>query len=420
MTVWFVPLRSTKGRRRYRVNLDVHPCPTILAQGIGCNPHSRSVFLHQYTLDDDGRPRMTRSTGKPPYRVPAMAEVSAVPSCGRTIVSLFSGCGGSCLRFRMAGFRVAYASEFVEAARAVYEANSPGTFVDPRDVRLVTPEEILERIGMAAGELDVLEGSPPCAAFSTAGKRQDTWGKTRKYSDVEQRSDDLFFEYARILRGLQPKAFVAENVSGLVKGAALGYFKQILAELQSCGYAVEARLLDAQWLGVPQMRQRIIFVGVRSDLGRAPAHPEPLPYRYSVRDALPDLDLEYERHGPNSFQVPADANSIPALTIATQPNGSSWYRHKAHVRGRAAAKDEPIGTILASNGGFSDVSIDGTQRRKLTIPEVKALCSFPADFDLTPAGTYNKQWERLGRAVPPLMMRAVAEVLRDVVLAGVP
>src|SRR5262249_35052188 len=136
-------------------------------------------------------------------------------------------------------------------------------------------------------ELDLLDGSPPCASFSTAGKREKGWGQVKPYSDTRQRTDDLFFEYARLLRGLRPRVFVAENVSGLVRGTAKGYFLQILRELKACGSGVQARLLDAQWLGVPQVRRRVIFQGAREDLGREPAFPKPLPYRYAVADALP-------------------------------------------------------------------------------------------------------------------------------------
>jgi DNA (cytosine-5)-methyltransferase 1 len=80
---------------------------------------------------------------------------------------------------------------------------------------------------------------------------------------------------------------VAENVSGLVKGVAKGYFLEILAKLKACGYRVGCKVLDAQWLGVPQARQRTIFVGVREDLGKEPVFPKPLAYRYSLREALP-------------------------------------------------------------------------------------------------------------------------------------
>ncbi|MCZ7641411.1 MAG: DNA cytosine methyltransferase [Verrucomicrobia bacterium] len=79
------------------------------------------------------------------------------------------------------------------------------------------------------------KGSPPCASFSTAGKREKHWGKAKPYSDTVQRTDDLFFEYIRLIEGLKPRVFVAENVSGLVKGVAKGYFLEILARLKACG-----------------------------------------------------------------------------------------------------------------------------------------------------------------------------------------
>lgn len=194
-----------------------------------------------------------------------MQEIAALPWNGFNAVSTFSGCGGSSLGYKMAGFKVLWANEFIPAAQEVYRLNHPSTILDTRDIRQVQPQDILDAIGMKPGELDLFDGSPPCASFSTAGKREAGWGKVKAYSDTKQRTDDLFFEYARLLRGIQPKVFVAENVSGLVKGTAKGYFKLILEELKGCGYNVKAKVLDAQWLGVPQMRQRLIFV----EIGRA-------------------------------------------------------------------------------------------------------------------------------------------------------
>lgn len=218
-----------------------------------------------------------------------MVEINKIKPNGLTVVSTFSGCGGSCLGFRMAGYTVLWANEFIEAARETYAANH-SAMMDPRDIREITPESILKAIGKKAGEVDVLEGSPPCSSFSTAGRREKGWGKVKSYSDTAQRSDDLFFEYVRILRGIKPKVFVAENVSGLVKGTAKGYFLEILAAMKESGYRVACRVVDAQWLGVPQQRQRTIFIGVRDDLNIDPVHPTPLPYRYSVRDALPWIE----------------------------------------------------------------------------------------------------------------------------------
>lgn len=326
------------------------------------------------------------SQDKPPYRVPSMDEIRALPWNGFNAISTFSGTGGSSLGYRMAGFRVIWASEFIDAARDSYNANkAPYTIVDGRDIRNVTAEDILTAIKMQPGELDLFDGSPPCASFSTAGKRAKGWGKVKQYSDKAQRTDDLFFEYTRLLRGLQPKTFVAENVSGLVKGAAKGYFIEIMRELKACGYLVACRVLDAQWLGVPQARQRTIFVGVREDLGLDPVHPKPLPYRYSVREALPWIEKS-TRDDRGTFGKGKEITDKPAPTVLADSVGTHWVEAE-------------------------------TEKRKFSIAELKRICAFPDDFILT--GTYAQQWERMGRAVPPVMMYHIAATVRDQILAKI-
>lgn len=376
---------------------------------------------------------------KPPYRVPSMAEIAAIKPNGFKVISTFAGAGGSSLGYRMAGFRILLASEFVPAAREVYAANAAdGTALDGRDIRDVDPLEVLNRLNLSPGELDVLDGSPPCASFSTAGKRAEHWGATKKYSDREQRTDDLFFEFIRFVRAMQPKVFVAENVSGLVKGVAKGYFLNILDKMKACGYRVEARLLDAQWLGVPQARQRIIFIGVRNDLEIAPAYPSPLPYRYSVRDALPWI-LRQGDNGGFGKGVMRDAG-LPSPTIGAGPSSGNGRASPARVESiegyaiageaaklapgetsdryfqlKRAHTEHPSQTVTADGGDVTKASVmHPTEMRKFTIEELKRICAFPDDFVLT--GTYAQQWERLGRAVPPVMMRAIAETVRDRIL----
>jgi len=228
------------------------------------------------------------------YSVPSMSEITKVKGTnGFKVVSTFSGCGGVCLGLEMAGYEVLWANEFIEAARDTYKENHPGVILTGEDIRTIKGKDILEAIGLERGELDLLEGSPPCASFSTAGSLDKGWGRVKTYSDSAQRSDDLFFEYSRIIEELYPKVFIAENVSGLVKGKAIGYFKEILRDLKSKGYTVEARLLDASYLGVPQARQRLIFVGVRNDLvekfGVKPVFPKPVNARYVLRDVTGDV-----------------------------------------------------------------------------------------------------------------------------------
>jgi len=344
-----------------------------------------------------------------------MDEIRALPWNGFTAASTFSGCGGSSLGYRMAGFRVAWASEFIPAAADAYRANaSPSTVLDARDIREVAPADVLSALGMKAGELDLLDGSPPCASFSTAGKREAGWGKVKAYSGTKQRTDDLFFEFARLLGGIRPRAFVAENVSGLVKGTAKGYFKLVLSALRECGYRVEARVLDASWLGVPQARQRLIFAGVRDDLDAAPAFPSPMPYRYSIEDAL----------GPPSAPTMLDPETGEDISMTRFAIGREWERLKPGCKSGKYLSlvrpdpRAPFPTVTQRGGDRTAASAaHWSECRKLTLGELRRLSGFPDDFALT--GTYEQRWERIGRAVPPVMMAAVAAVVRDRVLVPI-
>jgi DNA (cytosine-5)-methyltransferase 1 len=347
---------------------------------------------------------------KPAYRVPTMREIEALPWNGYRVASTFSGCGGSCLGYRMAGYRVVYANEFIEEAQRTYKANHPKSFLDTRDIRQVKPEDVLEKAGVDRGELDLFDGSPPCSAFSTAGKREAGWGKVKAYSDKAQRVDDLFFEYVRLIDGIRPKVFVAENVSGLVKGTAKGYFKRILAALREPGYRVSCRVLDGQWLGVPQMRQRTIFVGVREDLGQEPTHPAPLPYRYTVGDAVEGLpaggDAKWLRPGTDTHRYwlatkPGDDLSIACQQLTGKDSFRTHYKQSPHRQANTITQ--------------------GTQQlyhwaepRTLTLQELRRIGGFPDDFDLT--GDFTQRWERIGRAVPPLMMSRIAGTIATEIL----
>lgn len=512
MTLWLV--RSGTGHMAQgRINADMHPCPTIMAEGLGggnCSqywleedddkamilgvgsntsykPYWRSAdvpspIIATHPDPDEGgagwmmtdkRPESMQTTPKPPYRVPSMADIAAIPWNGCNVASVFSGCGGSALGYRMAGYRVLWANEFVPAAQATYRLNHPETFLDTRDIRQVQVQDILAQLDMASGELDLFDGSPPCQAFSTAGKREKGWGKDKTYEHgAKQKNETLFTEYIRLLRGLMPRVFVAENVSGLVKGVAKGYFKEILAALKACGYRVEARLLDAQWLGVPQMRSRIIFVGVRSDLDMKPVFPQPLPYRYSVREALPTVQCIYgtgHGFGANGFHVDkpsptvsasmqspwnayaiqgqksfrayrdtrgafghdGDCTDMPAPAVLAGSVGTHWITRESviHDTGNFAScipiTETPCPAItigvkgsnathyLVAGQGQGDTVTsrqpDGIVRRKFTIAELKRICAFPDDFQLT--GSYAQQWERLGNAVPPIMMQHIAQAI---------
>ena len=366
---------------------------------------------------------------KPPYRVPLMSEIERIFWNGYYVVSTFSGCGGSSLGYKMAGYRVLWANEFIPAAQETYKANHPTTVLDKRDIRDVDPSEILAACGLGVGDVDLFDGSPPCASFSMAGIREEGWGKVKKYSDTEQRTDDLFFEYVRLIKGVQPKTFVAENVKGLTVGVAkevLGDFQvdmfndqdgTILHSLIDAGYLVRFQVLNAANLGVPQARQRIIFVGVRRDIAKEfelePTFPRSLPYTYTLRDAIPWIAGESE--------LPVE----PESDISRYAVGKEWDKlyigeqSTKYFQEIKANPDEACPTICASHGSGSIASVvHPFEKRKFSIGELKRVCGFPDDFKLT--GAYAQQWERLGRAVPPVMMKYIGHAVHRGILAKIP
>lgn len=346
-----------------------------------------------------------------------MQEIWDMPWNGYKVVSTFSGGGGSCLGYEMAGYHVVWANEFIPEAQNTYRLNHPKTFLNTNDIRKVTADDVIRESKIAKGEIDLFDGSPPCCAFSTCGSREKGWGKVREYSDSAQRVDDLFFEYIRLINGLQPKTFVAENVSGLVKGAAKGYFKMILQGLRDCGYEVSARLLRASLLEVPQQRDRLIFVGVRNDLvekyGVHPVHPKPINKTITIGEALDGVVNDEEevnmlldeakKHSWGKILARIPKNPKRSLPGSKYADGSYFNLVRESMYG-------PSNTICQRNGNASaSGNCHPLYDRKFTIAELKRIMSVPDDYRAT--GTFEQKWERLGRMVPPVMMMHIAKTI---------
>ena len=318
-----------------------------------------------------------------------------------TVVSTFSGCGGSSLGYQWAGGKVRLAVEWDKNAVDTYRLNFPGTPVYHGDIAKLGVDEVWKLSGLAPGELDILDGSPPCQGFSTAGKR-----------DFSDDRNQLFREYVRLLRGLMPKVLVMENVSGMVKGKMKLIFADILRELKSSGYRVKARLLNAMYFNVPQSRLRMIFVGVREDFGIEPSHPMPQSKPQTVRQAFSGVPAE---------DVPAATGTVIASYISRVPQGGSMaslagYGQDNLIRPRW---DRPSSSIrkdaaLTGYGCFIHPDLN----RFLSIAEYKRLQSFPDYFQM--AGTYIDKKNRIGNSVPPRFMQAIAENVRDEILVKIP
>lgn len=326
-----------------------------------------------------------------------------------TVISTFAGAGGSSLGYSMAGFRELLAVEWDEHAVKTFKANFPHVPVYHGDIAKLSVEQCLNTARLNAGELDVFDGSPPCQSFSTAGKRSFT----------DQRGQ-LFKEYVRLLQGLNPKAFVMENVSGMVKGKMKLIFAEILHELKACGYHVSVRLLNASHYGVPQARERLIFIGVRNDLGIAPSHPlgrfAPITVKEALRDCTPSeivpltgknlAKMQLLRPGAN-----AKEKERAARAVFGKANGFSLLRIKSHA---------PAPTILKTvsvSPTFGGGLVMPHEDRYVSIAELKRLGSFPDQFKLE--GSFEERWARIGNSVPPLLMRAIALHIKDEILSRV-
>lgn len=344
-----------------------------------------------------------------------------------TFISTFSGCGGSSLGYSMAGFRELLAIEWNDNAVATFKLNFPGVPVYHGDIAKLSGSRCLELAGIEPGQLDLLDGSPPCQGFSTAGKRK-----------MNDKRNKLYMEFVRLLRGLKPKVFVMENVSGLVKGKMKLIFAEIMRELKASGYKVRCKLLNAMYFNVPQSRQRLIWIGVREDLEEEPKYPKAENRPITVREALPHIrSVVWDPHGQFTPDIYGPDNYLGAITKSTayqwevEPEsdisrfaiGREWDKLKP---GESSDKyfnlvrpslDKPCPALTKTAATLSAAAITHpTEKRKFSIAELKRIGAFPNKFKF--AGGYRDAWAIVGNSVPPLFMRSLARHIKQGVLTN--
>ena len=184
---------------------------------------------------------------------------------GLKVFGTFICGGGSTMGYKLAGFNHLGGVEIDPQVADVYKTNHDPKYLFVEDIREFAnrtefPEELYN--------LDILDGSPPCSSFSMAGNREKDWGKEKVFREgqAKQRLDDLFFDYIKLAKKLQPKVVIAENVKGMLQGNAKSYVKKIKTEFEEAGYKVQLFLLNAASMGVPQKRERVFFICQRNDL----------------------------------------------------------------------------------------------------------------------------------------------------------
>lgn len=319
-----------------------------------------------------------------------------------TVISTFAGGGGSSLGYHWAGYKELLAIDFDKNSCDTLKANFPDLTVWQRDITTVTADEILQECNIKIGELDLLDGSPPCQGFSTAGKR-----------NLNDSRNDLFKDFVRLIEGLQPKVFVMENVSGMIKGGYKGKFNEIMQTLKNTGYNVKCKLMNAMWYEVPQSRERVFFIGVRNDLNIEPSYPEPLKKFITFKEATKDCKEYTDRELPEVIKLIAKYQ--PEIW-STKPN--IYIKYKGNLAGSFSLKwainNKPIGTI-----GKAEISVCGivhpNRQRYLNMDELKVCSSFPMDYILTDRKNAH---QRLGNAVMPKMMFHIAKHIKENILSG--
>lgn len=380
-----------------------------------------------------------------------------------TVISTFAGGGGSSTGYRLAGGKVLAINEFVDEAVKTYSTNFPDTKVVPGDIKKITGKSFLDLTELSPGELDIFDGSPPCSAFSVAGKREKNWKGAKKdtrvsyfnadgdlieegelveksgiksYSDdqIVEAIEDLFLEFIRVARELQPKVIIAENVKGITMGEARRKLYQFQNDFEKLGYYVTHHVLNAANYGVPQARERLFFVCVRHDVGDAiginemtlnnMTYPSHTSKHISLRSAIENIqnDPEEEKMLEDFVEGSFQKKFIELLPFNPlkhskpsdpehkdkNPKGSCFnmIRPAPHL-------PSPTLTQAGQQRGVSGV-FHYEKNRKFTIKELKCIMSLPEDFQLT--GTWDQQAERCGRMVAPKMMAALASTVYENIL----
>ena len=354
-------------------------------------------------------------------------------------ISLFSGAGGLDLGCEAAGFRTVAAIEFNEIARRTLVANREPHFpwladeaILP-DVMTTQPGQLLDRAGVGLGDVDLVHGGPPCTPFSKSGY----WLEYKRAGADPKAS--LLDEFVRLVTGTRSKSFLMENVYGLAyRNQNQPIFARFLEGMRAAGYGVDHRILLAADYGVPQLRQRLVCVGIRLDLLEvspdlwrfpwpAPTHSGPhetrkhwnpalLPHVTSAQ-ALAGLSKRLNRPEPEELIDGTYAEELRAV-----PPGENylwWTAERGHIAPRFRWRsrywnfllklhpDRPSPTIQGQPGPW--VGPFHWENRRLRVPELRRLMTFPDDFEL--CGTRRDKQLQLGNAVPPVLGAVVASAL---------
>lgn len=317
------------------------------------------------------------------------------------IISLFSGAGGMDLGFKNSGFNVIWANEYDKNIWATHEKNFPDTKLCKDSIVKIDEKIVPDCLGIIGG--------PPCQSFSEAGAKRG----------IQDPRGQLFWDYIRILKQKRPLFFVAENVSGLLSARHKNDLDSFLNAFYELGYNVNVNLYKASDYGVPQDRERLIFVGYRKDLNAGFSGLNTEANKVFLKDVLRDLP---EPNGVRNGKVSEH------LTIKNHEYMLGGFSSMFMSRNRVRSWDETSFTILAmarqtplhpqapkmvkvAKDKFEFEKDKEFLYRRLSIRECARIQTFPDKFEFI----YNKiedGYKMVGNAVPVLLAEKIAKVIK--------
>ncbi len=312
--------------------------------------------------------------------------LKAKESTDLSVVELFAGTGGLALGLENAGLRAKLLVEIDKYAVETLRTNRPNWSVICDDIA---------HVDFTGVQADIVTGGFPCQAFSYAGKRLG-------FEDIR---GTLFFEYIRAIKAIDPKVIVGENVRGLEKhdqGRTLQTMLQILSDLD---YRVEYRILRAQYLDVPQKRERLVIIGVRKDLDLPICFPKEQDYTVSLREALidvpPSLGQLYTSKKYNIMSLIPEGGywrDLP-MPIRQEYMGASFYLGGGKTgMARRLSWDEPSLTLTCNPAQKQTERCHPSENRPLNVREYARIQSFPDSWSFV--GAMASQYKQIGNAVP--------------------
>jgi DNA (cytosine-5)-methyltransferase 1 len=375
-----------------------------------------------------------------PRRQPWRSWAQEQASRGPIAVDLFSGAGGLSLGLEEAGYTVVLAADHDDAAVQTHMANFPGPCFD---LDLSEPERVEDLLGLLEGlDVDLIAGGPPCQPFSRAGRSKIRDLVDKGLRDAIDPRRDLWRAFLHVVEQIKPRAVLMENVPDMALGDDMRTVRYMADRLEAAGYETDMRIVEAWRYGVPQHRQRLLFVGLRDGVLEWPKESEEL----TLRDAIGDLPklrdtsgaAELPYRGPKTdFQRRARLDVDPSaehrihdhvtravreddreafelmgqgLSYPELPDRLKRYRDDIfddkYNRLKWNDRSRSITAHIAKDGYWY---IHPSEHRTLTVREAARIQTFPDRFRFW--GSRSDAFRLIGNAVPPRLGQVIGEAI---------